>query len=77
MLKYMRLLLEAKARFENPSEIKSLYAEFQPTNFKRSFTLNDELDTEHVEAKLSHGILELKIAKKELIKPRKVEVKVA
>ncbi|MEE9413495.1 MAG: Hsp20/alpha crystallin family protein [Methylococcales bacterium] len=71
------LLLEAKPSFETSADIKPVYAEFQTVQFKRSFTLSDELDTEHAEANLKHGILELKIPKKELTKPRKVEVKVA
>ncbi len=71
------LLLEAKASIETPAEMKPVYAEFQSANFKRSFTLSDELDTEQVEAKLTHGLLELTIPKKELSKPRKIEVKVA
>lgn len=71
------LLLEAKGNIETPTDMKPVYAEFQTANFKRSFSLNDELDTEHVEAKLSHGILELKIPKKALTKLRKVEIKVA
>ncbi len=72
-----KLLLEAKASIETPAEMKPVYAEFQSANFKRSFTLSDELDTDQVKAKLTHGILELTIPKKELSKPRKIEVKVA
>lgn len=71
------LLLEANATITAPADMKPVYAEFQAAQYKRSFSLSNDLDTEHVVAKLNHGILELKIPKKELIKPRKIEVMVA
>jgi HSP20 family molecular chaperone IbpA len=71
------LLLEAKTTISSPADIKPVYAEFQAAQYKRSFSLSNDLDTEHVVAKLNYGILELKIPKKELTKPRKIEVMVA
>jgi len=71
------LQLEAKASIDTPSEMDVVYAEFQTPNYRRSFTLSNELDIDHIDAKLSHGILQLTIPKKETIKPKKVEVKVA
>jgi len=71
------LQLEAKASINTQPEMNVVYAEFQTANYRRSFTLSNELDIENIEAKLSHGILQLIIPKKETIKPKKVEVKVA
>ena len=71
------LQLEARAKLDTPAEMSPVYAEFQTPNYKRSFTLSNELDTDNIEAKLAHGILKLTIPKKETIKPRKVDVKVA
>jgi len=71
------LQLEAKASIDTPSEMDVVYAEFQTPNYRRSFTLSNELDIDTIEARLSHGILQLSIPKKETIKPKKVEVKVA
>ncbi len=70
------LLLEATATIDAPTEMDVVYAEFQVANFKRSFSLSNELDTDNVEAQLTNGILELTIPKKEITKPRKIEVKV-
>jgi HSP20 family molecular chaperone IbpA len=70
------LLIEATATIDAPTEMKVVYSEFQVANFKRSFSLSNELDTDNVEARLANGILELTIPKKEIIKPRKIEVNV-
>jgi HSP20 family molecular chaperone IbpA len=71
------LVLEATATIDTPTEMKMVYAEFQVANFKRSFSLGKEFDTDNVTAKLSNGVLELTIPKKEVLKPRRIEVKVA
>lgn len=70
------LLLEGTATIDAPTEMEAVYAEFQVANFKRSFSLSNELDTDNVEAQLTNGILELTIPKNEITKPRKIEVKV-
>jgi HSP20 family molecular chaperone IbpA len=70
------LILEATATIDAPDNIKVVYSEFQIAHFKRNFSLSNELDTDNVEAKLANGILELTIPKKEITKPRKIEVNV-
>ena len=55
-------------------ESYALY-ERQFGSFSRSFSLPDLADGERVEAKLDRGVLTLTVAKKELAKPRKIEIK--
>jgi HSP20 family protein len=45
--------------------------------FEREFTLPDDIDTQHVEATYSRGMLELVLPLKESAKPHRIEVKVA
>ena len=45
--------------------------------FERDFTLPDDIDTQHVEATYSRGMLELVLPLKESAKPHRIEVKVA
>ena len=45
-------------------------------SFARSFTLPETADTEKVNAEYKDGILHIKVAKKEAIKPKQIEVKV-
>lgn len=67
-LKNRVLTITGKQNFNLP-EIRSYYREFTKGIFKRSFTLNDELDSENIEANLKNGVLYLTIPK------RKPEIK--
>lgn len=49
--------------------------ERQYGSFSRSFALPDMADGENIEAKLTTGVLELKIPKKAEAKPRKIAIK--
>ncbi|GJL77413.1 MAG: hypothetical protein NPINA01_04020 [Nitrospinaceae bacterium] len=50
--------------------------EFRSQNFERSFRLGEQVDPEKVTAKLESGILRVSLGKKEIAKPKKVEIKV-
>lgn len=43
-------------------------------NFYRRFTLPDTADSERVEARTIHGVLEISIPKKEQVQPKKIKV---
>ena len=45
------------------------------TRVRRQFTLPTTVDPSNVDAKLSDGVLTLRLLKKEEVKPRKIEVK--
>ena len=46
---------------------KQLRREFSFRSFKRSFTLNEQVDAEKIQAKYENGILKLQLAKKEKV----------
>lgn len=50
--------------------------EFRSQSFERSFRLGEQVDSEKVVAKLEKGILRVSLGKKEIAKPKKVEVKI-
>jgi HSP20 family protein len=50
--------------------------EFRSESFERSFRLGDQVDPEKVVAKLEKGILRVALGKKEIAKPKKVEIKI-
>ncbi len=50
--------------------------EFVPESFERSFRLGEQIDPEKVSAKLENGVLFVTLAKKEIAKPKKVEIKI-
>ncbi len=70
------LTIEGDAEIPMPEGMEPLYADVRATHYQRSFTLGSEMDTEKVEASLKHGVLTLRIPKREEHKPKKIEVRV-
>lgn len=66
---------EKKEQTEN-KEYKTIRREFSYQNFKRSFTLDEKVNAESVQAKYDNGILKLFLPKKEEIKvmPKQITI---
>ena len=58
---------EKKVEEENKNE-KSIRKEYKYQSFKRSFTLNEKIDSEKIEAKYENGVLTLNLWNKEEVK---------
>ena len=72
------LTLKGERKFEK-QEDKAGYHRIERSygSFARSFLLPDSVDAEHVAADYKNGLLTVTIPKKEVAKPRKIEVKVS
>jgi HSP20 family molecular chaperone IbpA len=70
------LLIEGSASVPTAGNMELVYGEVQSPQYRRSFTLSRELDPGKIEAKLSNGVLRLRIPKAEEAKPRRIEVSV-
>ena len=57
-------------------EIKSIRNEFALNSFKRSFNLDQRINTEGIEAKYDNGILKLTLPKKEEVKPEVKQISI-
>ena len=55
---------------------KTVRKEFYLRSFKRTFTVDDKLDTDKIEAKYVNGILIATIQKKEIVKPASKDIEV-
>lgn len=73
------LTLQGERKFENRSEEKGSYHRIERAygSFARSFVLPDTVDPEKVSADYKHGVLTIVLPKKELAKPRSIEVKLS
>ncbi len=71
------LNLEAAVNLGETQSLQPVYAEVRVAQFKRSFVLSRDLDTDKIEANLRNGVLSLHLPKREQAKPRRIEVKSA
>jgi len=69
------LTIEGTVDLGEAAQLKSVYAEVRSPQYKRSFVLSRDLDTEQVSANLANGVLTLRVPKREQAKPRRIEVK--
>lgn len=70
------LLVEGDIEFAMPEGIEALYADVRATSYSRSFVLSGELDADAIDASLKDGVLQLRIAKRADVRPRRIEVRV-
>lgn len=70
------LVIEGMASVPVMANMELVYGEVQTPQYRRSFTLSRELDPGKIEAKLSSGVLTLRIPKTEEAKPRRINVTV-
>lgn len=68
------LILKARNSFEHQSQPVFRQARFG--HYYRAFELGDNIDREKVTAKMENGLLEVRVAKREQVKPRKIEIQV-
>ncbi len=71
------LTISAEKKEEKKEEKdKSIRTEYSYRSFNRSFTLNEDIDPENVQAKYNDGVLHLTLAKKEekIVKPKEITV---
>jgi HSP20 family molecular chaperone IbpA len=69
------LTVEGSVNLGESNRMQSVYAEIRVPHYKRSFVLGRDLDTDNISANLQHGVLRLRVPKREQAKPRRIEVK--
>jgi len=69
------LTVNAFPAFERPEQLSLAYAEYGEGDYQRSFTLSSEIDREHIEARVTNGVLYLSLPKAPAAKPQKIAVK--
>jgi HSP20 family protein len=71
-----KLVIEGRIGLEFPVAMSALHAELKATQYRRSFVLSGELDTEHIAATLKDGLLTVRIPKRVESRTRKIKVDV-
>jgi HSP20 family protein len=69
-----QLTVEGQVSLGASDGLQPVYAEVRRANYRRTFALSRDLDTERIEAAMKNGVLTLRIPRAEQAKPRRVEV---
>lgn len=69
------LVIEGRCEQAEEGRARELAREFRPHDYRRRFTLPDDIDTEKITAQLASGILTMHLPKAAGRTPRRVEVK--
>lgn len=70
------LTVEGTVSLGEPTSLRDVYAEVRVGQYRRSFVLGRDLDTERISAQMKDGVLQLRIPRREAAKPRKIAVHV-
>lgn len=71
------LTIYGKVDLDLPEKYRASYVEYGIGDYRRSFTLSNEIDRECIEATVRNGVLKLVLPKAEAAKTKKIEVKTA
>jgi HSP20 family protein len=68
------LTLNAFADVDLPQGFNLQYGEYEPGDFQRTFRITDEIDKDKIEAKVTNGVLQIRLPKAETSKAMKIPV---
>jgi HSP20 family molecular chaperone IbpA len=68
------LTVDARTTEVDSGSFELSWCEYNPTAYRRRFSVSDRIDSEGITAELRHGVLELRLAKAEPARPRTIEV---
>jgi len=71
------LSIEGRVAPQEYDNLNPVYIEYNVGNYRRTFSLSNEIDTERIKARMTNGVLELELPKAERAKPRRITVSVA
>jgi HSP20 family protein len=68
------LAIQGRVALQDYDNLAPVYTEYNVGNYARRFTLSNEIDAEHIKARMINGVLELELPKTERAKPRRIAV---
>jgi HSP20 family protein len=73
----LTISFEKKEETAKTDEYKTIRREFEYKSFKRSFSVDDKIDVDGIQAKYENGVLKLLLPKKEESKPSTKQINIA
>lgn len=71
------LSIEGQVSLKEYENLSPMYTEYNVGNFARRFTVSNDIDAEHIKARMANGVLEVELPKAARAKPRRIAVSVA
>jgi HSP20 family protein len=71
------LSIEGQVALQEYDNLNPVYTEYNIGNYARRFSLSNEIDVDHIKARMTDGILTLELPKAERAKPKRITVSVA
>lgn len=68
------LTISARSETVDPAGYEAVHYEFEPVEYRRSFTLTEDVDRAAISARLKNGVLQLTLPKAAESQPRRIEV---
>jgi HSP20 family protein len=69
------LTIEGVVTLGETAQLQPVYQEVGVAQYRRSFVLSRDLDTERIQAQMRNGVLTLRVPKREEARPRRIEVR--
>ncbi len=60
-----------------PEQLRFVMQEYDEGDYYRTFTVNEEIEPNQITAEFKHGVLTVKLPKKDEVKPRKISITAA
>ncbi len=70
------LTIRGKATPAVPEGYELVYSEYEVGDFERSFSINESIDADKIDAQYHNGVLTVRLPKAEPVKAKKIEVKI-
>ncbi len=70
------LTIRGKAMPVVPEGYELVYSEYEVGDFERSFSINESIDADKIDAQYHNGVLTVRLPKAEPVKAKKIEVKI-
>jgi len=71
------LSIEGQVSLTGYESLSPLCTEYNVGNFARRFTVSNDIDAEHIKARIANGVLEVELPKSARAKPRRIAVTAA
>lgn len=71
------LSIEGEIAVQMPDGVSARYADLRGSRYVRHFTLGDEIDTDGIEGTIRHGVLNVRLPKRDTHRKRRIDIQAA